>query len=299
MHKQNKIRLSTVDRVMNIFVLTIVGFLLVIILYPLIYVVSCSVSAGSAVSAGRVLFLPVDFSLQGYKLAFSYKTIWSGYRNAIVYTVLYTVLGLGMTILAAYPLSRRNFQGKKIYMAFFLFTMFFSGGMVPAYLLMSNLHLINSPWAVILSGTFSVYNMIVMRTFMQTSIPNELLESAKLDGVSDIGYLVRIVLPLSKAVIAVIVLYYALGMWNSYYDAMIYLRDSDLFPLQLVLRQILNASRINLDQIRDPELIRQLRGSADVMKYAIIVLSSVPLLVFYPFVQKYFEKGVMIGSVKG
>lgn len=293
------IRLSRSDRVMNAVVMTVLTLLVIMILYPLIYVVSSSFSSGSAVTSGKVLLWPVDFSLTGYQIVFSYKAVWVGYANTIFYTVVGTVLNVVLTTLAAYPLSRRNLQGKRLYTVLFLIPMFFSGGLIPNYILMSGLHLTNTRWALVFSGAISIYNMVIMRTFFQNSIPGELLEAAKIDGITDIGYLFRIVLPLSKAIFAVITLYYAVAHWNSYFDALIYLRDRSLYPLQLVLRDILNASKIDLTQIQDAQLLAQMVGVSDVMKYALIVVSTVPILVAYPFVQKFFEKGVMIGSVKG
>jgi len=296
---KNKIGACLEDRIMRAVVTALMALLIVIVLYPLIYVLSSSFSSGSAVSAGRVVLWPVEFSLTGYRIVFAYKQVWVGYRNTIFYTLVGTAMNILLTTMAAYPLSRRNFQGRNVYMTIFMITMFFSGGIIPNYVLMSKLHLVNTRWAILLSGTISVYNMIIMRTFFQSSIPEELLEAARIDGVTDIGYLVRIVLPLSRAIFAVITLYYAVGQWNSYFNAMLYLRDRTLYPLQLVLREILNASNVDLSQISDAELLRQLIGASDLMKYSLIVISSVPILVAYPFVQKFFDKGVMIGSVKG
>lgn len=297
--KSKRIRLCREDRIMYTVVTVLIVLFVIIIAYPIIYVISSSFSSGSAVSAGKVILWPVEFSLTGYKIVFSYKTVWVGYRNTIFYTVAGTALDMILTTMAAYPLSRKNFQGRSIYMTFFLITMFFSGGLIPTYLLWVNLKLVNTRWILILNAALSVYNMIIMRTFFQNSIPNELLEAAKIDGITDIGYLFKVVIPLSKAVFAVIALYYAVGHWNSYFSAMIYLRDRDLYPLQLVLRDILNASRIDLTEIEDAELLKEMKGAADLIKYALIVVSTVPVMIAYPFVQKFFEKGVMIGSVKG
>ena len=298
-NRRNKVKLCKEDKIMYAVVETLMVLLVLIVLYPLIYVLSSSFSSGAAVSAGKVILWPVDFSTIGYRIVFSYGLIWKAYGNTIIYTVVATAINLVLTTMAAYPLSRRNFQGKKYYMVLFMVTMFFSGGMIPNYILMTKLHLVNTRWAIILSGGISIYNMIVMRTFFQNSIPSELLEAAKIDGISDIGYLLQIVIPLSKAVFAVITLYYAVAHWNSYFNAMLYLRDRDLYPLQMVLRDILNASKVDLSEITDPELLKQMRGASDTMKYALIVVSCVPVLVAYPFVQRFFEKGVMIGSVKG
>lgn len=297
--RKNKIDLCLSDKIMNVVVYTLMIALLVVILYPLIYVVSSSFSSGEAVSNGKVLLWPVDFSLQGYKVVFAYKQVWVGYRNTIFYTVVGTMLNLTLTVMTAYPLSRKNFQFRKFYTTLFMITMFFSGGIIPSYILMTQLHLTNTKWVLIFSGAISVYNMIIMRTFFQNSIPNELLEAAKIDGISDIGYLFRIVIPLSKAIFAVIILYYAVAHWNSYFTGMLYLRDQSLYPLQLILRSILNAGKVDLSQITDASLIQQMKGIGDLMKYSLIIVSSAPIIIAYPFVQKFFEKGVMIGSVKG
>ena len=295
----NHIRYSTSDKILQAVVYTLVILLLVIIIYPLVYVVSSSFSSGSAVSSGRVLLWPVEFSLDGYEAVFAYKQIWVGYKNTVFYTIVGTCLNLVLTVMAAYPLSRANFQGKGIYMTIFMITMFVSGGLIPNYILMTQLKLTNTRAALILSGALSVYNMTIMRTFFRSSIPGDLLDAAKIDGITDIGYLFKIVLPLSKAIISVICLYYAVAHWNSYFNAMLYLRDSTLEPLQTVLRSILISGKVDLSNITDPEMLAKMQGMQDLMKNAIIVVSSVPMLVAYPFVQKFFEKGVMIGSVKG
>ena len=295
----NKIELCLSDKILRAVVGAVIFVLILVILYPLIYVVSSSFSSGTAVSTGKVILWPVDFSLQGYKAVFSYRQIWTGYRNTIFYTVAGTLLNLTLTVMVAYPLSRRNLQFRSFYMTLFLITMFFSGGIIPNYILLTKLHLTNTRSALLLSGAISVYNMIIMRTYFQHSIPEELLEAAKIDGITDIGYLFKVVLPLSKSILAVITLYYAVGHWNSYFNAMLYLRDESLYPLQLILRSILNVGKIDLSQITDVEVLKQIRGLSDLMKFSLIIISSVPVIVAYPFVQRFFEKGVMIGSVKG
>ena len=296
--KKSKIKLSRSDRILEIFVYTTMTLLLLVVLYPLIFVLSSSFSSGSAVGSGKVILWPVDFSLIGYKIVFDYDIVWTGYLNTLIYTVVVTTLNLIMTIMVAYPLSRKNFQGRNFYMTLYIITMFFGGGIIPSYLLMSSLHLTNTRWVLMLGGV-SAYNMIIMRTFFQSNIPNELHEAAKIDGITDLGYLLKVVVPLSKTVFSVITLYYAVGHWNAYFSAMLYLRDRNLYPLQLILRDILNVSKVDLSQIDDPELLAQMQGASDVMKYALVVIATVPILILYPFVQKYFEKGVMIGSVKG
>lgn len=295
----NKVGIPREDKIMYAVIYVTMILLLITVMYPLIYVLSSSFSSGTAVSTGKVLLWPVEFSTTGYEIIFNYKLVWKGYWNTIIYTVAGTSLNVVLTIMAAYPLSRRDFYGRNIYMTLFMITMFFSGGMIPNYILMSKLHLTDTRWAIILSGGISVYNMVIMRTYFQNSIPYELFEAARLDGITDWGYLFKIVLPLSRAIMAVIVLYYAVAHWNSYFNAMLYVRDRDLYPLQLVLRDILNASKVDLSQIDDAELLAQMTGAADLIKYSLIVVSTVPILCAYPFVQKYFEKGVMIGSVKG
>ena len=298
-NNRDGIRLSREDKILNGIVYFFMILLLIILCYPLIYVLSSSFSSGQAVSSGKVLLWPVDFSTTGYKIVFNYKLIWTGYKNTLIITFVGTLLNLSLTILAAYPLSRKDFKGGKFYMTLFLIVMFFSGGIIPTYILMSNLHLTDSLWSIVLGNAISVYNMIIMRTFFRNSIPYELFEAARIDGVSDIGYLFKIVLPLSKSIIAVITLYYAVAHWNAYFNAMLYIRDRKLYPLQLVLRDILNASQVDLSQIQDAEVLAQMIGSADLIKFSLIVVSTVPILVAYPFVQRFFEKGVMIGSVKG
>ena len=273
--------------------------LLLIVGYPIVYVLSCSFSSGIAVSSGQVLLWPVDFSLQGYKVIFSYKSVWVGFSNTVFYTVVGTTLNMLLSVLVAYPLSRPNYQGKKLITGLFTFTMMFHAGLIPTYLLMSNLGLTNTRWVLILIGAISTYNMIIIRTYFKNSIPSELIEAARIDGCSELRTLWSIVLPLSKAVLAVVTLYYAVSHWNSYFSAMIYLRDRDLQPLQVVLRDILAASKIDLTQIDDPELIAEMTGITELIKYSLIVVSSAPIIAAYPLVQKFFKKGVMIGSVKG
>lgn len=277
----------------------ILVILLLVVGYPIVYVLSCSFSSGTAVSSGQVLLWPVDFSIQGYKVIFNYRSVWLGFGNSAFYTIVGTIVNIILSVLAAYPLSRPNYQGRKVGTLLFTITMMFSAGIIPKYLLMSNLGLTNTRWALILGGAISAYNMIIIRTYFRNSIPSELIEAARIDGCSELRTLWSIVLPLSKAVISVVTLYYAVGHWNSYFNAMIYLRDRTLQPLQMVLRDILAASKIDLTQIDDPELLAQMTGMADLVKYALIVVSSAPIIAAYPFVQKFFKTGVMIGSVKG
>ncbi len=297
--RKTRLRHSVSDNIFNGILLVILGFFLILVAYPLIFVVAASFSSGNAVTSGKVFLWPVNFTLTGYEIVFSNAAVWRGYANTVFYTLTGTALNLVLTIMVAYPLSRRTFQGRRFFSILYMIPMFVGGGMIPTYVLMSKLGLVNSRWIMILSGAVSIYNMVLMRTFFKNSIPDELLESAKIDGISDIGYLLKIVIPLSKAIISVIVLYYMVGHWNSYMTPLIYLQDPDKKPLQLILREILNASKVDLTQITDPAVIEKMAGMADVMKYALIVVSTVPMLILYPFIQKFFTKGVMIGSLKG
>ena len=292
-----KIKLSSDDRLFYTVSYILLGLLLIIISYPLIYVVSSSFSAPSAVLAGKVVLWPVDPSLEGYQAIFRNKYIGIGYFNSFFYTIVGTVFNVALTLMTAYPLTRKEMPFNKFITFLFTFTMFFSGGMIPTYMLMSTLKLLDTRWIMIISGFVSVYNMIITRTFIQSSIPNELFEAAQIDGCSYLKYFIVMVLPLSKAVIAVISLYYAVGHWNSYFDAFLYLNTRELYPLQLFLREILVANTITEDV--DPELMTRKQGLADVLKYSLIIVASVPVLVIYPLVQKFFAKGVMIGSLKG
>ena len=292
---KKKIRLSSEDKIMYTIVYIIIALFMIIVLYPLIFVVSSSFSSGAAVSAGRVLLWPVDFSTVGYQIVFAYKAVFVGYANTIFYTVVATAYNIFMTTLAAYPLARKNFQGRGIYM-----TLFISGGMIPSYLLIVDLGLIDTRASLIIPGALTVHNMIIMRTFFRNSIPSELQEAAMLDGCSDIRYLLQIVIPLSKAVISVLILYYAVGHWNAYFGALLYLRDQNKFPLQLILRSILIATTTtDLTQIQSADAQAAMQSASESMRYALIVVSTAPILAVYPFVQKHFAKGVMIGSVKG
>lgn len=293
-----RVRCSMEDRLYYIFAYALIVLLTLIVLLPMLFVVAASFSSGSAVMAGRVWIWPVDFTLYNYQAVFRYKNIWIGYRNTILYTTLGTFINLVVTMACAYPLARRNLKFRGFFTGMFTFTMIFSGGMIPSYILMRDLKIMNTIWVMVLPGAMSVYNMIVTRTFIQSNIPDELLEAAKLDGCTDTQFFFHVVLPLSKAVLAVIGIYYAVGHWNSYFNAFLYLNDQRLYPLQIFLRQILIQSNFETDML-DEEMLTQIQNLQEVLKYAIIVLSTAPLMMIYPFVQKYFVKGVMIGSVKG
>lgn len=296
---KKKINIAKDDKVFYVTIDVVLTLMLVVILWPLIFIVSSSLSSKEAVMAGRVFLLPVDFSLEGYKAIFKTGEVIVGYRNTILYTLVGTTLNVMLTLIAAYPLSRRDLPYRRPISFIFTFTMFFSGGMVPTYMLVSNLGLLNTPYAMILPGALSVYNMIICRSFIENSIPHEIYEAASIDGCSDFGYFTKILIPLSGPVIAVITLYYAVAHWNSYFNAFLYLTDDKLYPLQLVLRNILLANQMDAAMVTDMEQMESKQGLADLIKYALIVVSSLPVLIIYPFIQKYFVKGVMIGSVKG
>ncbi|MFB9276569.1 carbohydrate ABC transporter permease [Cohnella cellulosilytica] len=274
---------------------------LCVTLFPILYIVSASFSAPSAVIAGKVWLWPVDVSVSGYKAVFGYGGIWLGFANTLYYTVIGTLISLALTVLAAYPLSRPDFRAGKPLMMLFTFTMFFSGGLIPTYLLVNQLGLYDSRMAVILPSALAVYNLIITRTFFQSSIPRELLEAAKLDGCSDFAFLLRIALPLSGAILAVNGLFYAIGYWNNIQSALIYLNSNDKMPLQMILRAILIQNQV------DPSLMANVDTNAmaerahlrEQLKYALIVVSSLPVILLYPLVQRYFVRGIMIGSIKG
>ncbi len=287
------------DKLYYTVVAAVLTVFFLLVLYPCIFVISASFSSGTAVQAGKVVLFPVDFSLEGYRTVFHTSTVWTGFRNSLFYTIVGTFINVALTITTAYCLSRHDLPGRNGIMLLFTFTMFFNGGMIPTYILVQKLGMINTVWSLLLPGAIGVYNLIVARTFIINSIPGELLEAAQIDGCSDLMYFWKIVLPLSKAVIAVLVLFYGVGHWNSYFNAMIYLHDKALYPLTLFLREILMADQIDPSTIQDPEMQARLAEAAGVIKYALIVVSMVPVLVIYPFIQKYFVKGVMIGSVKG
>ncbi len=278
---------------------TILSLFLITILYPLIYVVSASISSSEAVISGKVWLWPVNPTWEGYNAVFKHKLIWSGFTNSIYYTVAGTLINVVMTILAAYPLSRKDFYGKNVFMFLFVFTMMFSGGLIPTYMLVKDLGLLNTTWSMLLPGALGVWNMIITRTYFQTTIPDELLEASQLDGCTDFQFVWKIVLPLSGPIIAVIALFYAVGHWNSYFNALIYLKKQSLYPLQLVLRDILVQNDVDMNMLVDVAEQAKREGLRELLKYSLIVVATVPLLIVYPFVQKYFVKGIMIGSLKG
>lgn len=276
-------------------------FCLLITLYPLWYILVCSFSSAAEVVAGNVTLWPIGFNTDAYEAAFESKQLIVGFRNSLIYTVVGTLFNLVVTFMAAYPLSRSDFKARGVITALFAFTMMFNGGMIPSYLLVKDLKMLDTIWALVIPGALSVWNVILIRTFIQNSIPGDLLEAAQLDGCRDGQYLIKIVLPLSGPIIAVMVLFFAVGHWNSYFNALMYISKSDLYPLQIILRNILIQNQFDPSMMKnvDPrELMRQ-QNLRDLLKYSLIVIASVPVLAIYPFVQKYFIKGVMIGALKG
>ena len=293
------IRESLGDRIFMVIVYIILTFCLVVVLYPLIYVVSASFSSSAAIRSGEVWLYPVDINLQGYEAVFSNHQIMTGFLNSFIYTFAGTAVNLVMTMLCAYPLSRKEFYGRGLITGIFVFTMYFGGGLVPTYMLINNLGLLNTRWVMIIPTAMSVWNVIIARTYLSSTIPDALFEAAELDGCSEFQFFIRIVIPLSAPIIAVLALYYGVGNWNAYFNAMIYLSDSELFPLQVVLRSILILGDVDMTKVQNVDALVQKQGLADLLKYAVIVVASVPVMCIYPFVQKYFVKGVMIGSIKG
>ncbi|WP_327633314.1 carbohydrate ABC transporter permease [Kribbella sp. NBC_00482] len=288
------------DKIFLLGVKIMLWIALLLVAVPLIYIVANSFSSPSAVSAGRVLLWPIEPSLKAYKEAFSDPLIMKGYLNSFIYAIGGTLISVTLTIAIAYPLSRRTFFGRNVIMSVLIFTMLFSGGLIPTYLVVQDLGLLNTRWAMVIPSAIGVWQVIIARTFFRSTIPDELHEAATIDGASDLRFLWSVVLPLSKPVIAVIALMYAIFQWNSYFDALIYLKDPGLYPLQIVLRNVLILNTLT-GSTTTTSLAQQLEQQqlANVLKYALIVISSLPVLIIYPFVARHFTKGVMVGAVKG
>lgn len=293
-----QIRDSFGDRVFMFFVYLFLTFCLLIVLYPLVYIVSASFSDPIAVTAGRVWLFPVDFTLRGYEVTLQNPQIITGYLNSLFYTVFGTVISVTLTVLVAYPLSRRDLYGGGLIMFLITFTLIFSGGLIPTYLVVKDLGMIDTRWALLIPQAVAAFQVIIARTFFRSAIPFELVEAAELDGCNDLQFLRAVVLPLSKPIIAVLALMYAVAQWNGYFDALIYLKSSDLQPLQLVLRNILILNTTSSGTM-DATAMAQRRQLADLLKYCLVVVATVPVLLIYPFVQRYFVRGMLIGSIKG
>ncbi|WP_019378112.1 carbohydrate ABC transporter permease [Virgibacillus halodenitrificans] len=285
------------DKLNTLFVFLIV----VVIIYPLIFVISASISDPAAVSTGEMWLWPVDITFEGFKLVFNNDAIWLGYRNTIFYTILGTLIHLIVLLPCAYALSRKELMAKKFILWIILFTMLFNGGLIPTYLLIKSLGMVDTIWAIVIPNVVGAWSILVARAFFQQSIPDQLVEASKIDGASDFYIFAKIVLPLSLPIIAVMALFHAVSLWNQYFIALIYLSDQNLYPLQLILREILVVNEIGADGGGEAGLAESLVNqvkTAGLVKYAVIIVSSLPLLIVYPFLQRFFVKGVLIGSVK-
>ena len=291
----NKIRRSATDITFNTVNNILLGLVLIAILYPLWFILIASISDPNLVTLGKITFYPKGITLAGYKKVFEYKDVWTGFRNSFIYTVTFTIIATSLTVSSGYVISRKDLVGRKLLTTFFMICMFFNGGMIPTYLIIQKLGMLNKIWALVLPSAISTYNMIIMRTFFENTIPNELIEAAALDGCNDITTFFRIVLPLSGAVFAVMALFYGVAQWNSWFPALLYIRDRSLYPLQMILREVLIQSDIGnmAGSTGDVEVI------GDGLKYATMVVSTLPIMCLYPFLQKYFVAGVTIGAVKG
>lgn len=298
--KESKFRyMSLGDKIFTLVVYIFLSIILVIILYPLIYVVAASFSDPQAVISGRVVLWPVEPTLRGYKAVFQNHNILTGFMNSFIYLVVGVALNLVMTMLCAYPLSRKEFRARGFISLFFVFTMYFSGGMVPTYILVNNLGLLNTRWAMIIPTAMSTYNMIICRTYIVNSIPDELYEASQVDGCTPFKYMMKVILPLSKPILAVLVLYYGVAKWNDYFNALLYLYRQDLQPLTIVMRDILIMSQVDMTKVTDASAVSKLQGMSELLKYSTMVVASVPVMLLYPLIQKHLVKGVMIGAVKG
>ena len=298
-YTKSNIKRSKEDLIFDIFIYTFLGAFLLIVLYPLYFIVLASFSEVGAVNRGEVVFWTKGFNIEGYQRILCDNTIWRSYLNTFIYVGLGTSLSVIVTMMIAYPLSRSRFSGRNVIMLLLMITMYFSGGMIPSYILISKLNLRNTTFLMVILGCVSVYNIIVTRTFLKSNISDDLEAAASIDGCGSIQFFVRIVLPLSKAIMAVLVLYYGVGKWNDYMNPMIYLDDEERYPLALKLREILlvATSGINYDTLDPTELEKRIQ-IAESMRYGVMIVSTIPVLCLYPFLQKYFVKGVMIGSVK-
>lgn len=291
------------DKIIKILIYVFLGFATLIVLYPLVYIISASVSDPADVNSGKMWLFPKGLTFEGYRIIFENGAIWKGYLNTVFYTVLGTTINLAVTIPAAYALSRKDFAGRNLFMAMFVLTMFFSGGLIPTYLVVKSLGLIDTIWAMVLPNAAAVWNIVIARVFFQSTIPKELEEAAIIDGASNFKMFFKIILPLSMPIIAVMGLFYGVGHWNGYFNALIYLSDKELFPLQLVLREILVLQEMasqNTDVTGSmAEAMHSKQQLAAVIKYGVMIVSTLPIIIIYPFLQRFFVKGVMIGSLKG
>lgn len=288
---------SLADRVFDVVNYILLALVAFGVLYPMYFIIVASFSDPVAINNGQVRFWPVGFNTLGYEKIFENTKIWRSYSNTIFYTVVGTGINITLTLMLAYPLSRKNFSARKPLLLMVMFTMYFQGGMIPTYLWMNDLHLYNTPWVMVLLPAINVFNLIIAMNFISNNIPEELYEAASIDGCSHFTFFIRIVLPLSKTIIVVLLLYYGVAHWNEFMNGLIYLRDEGLYPLQLTLRNILLQNQAS--GLGDVDSIIEQQKAAELIKYGVIIVSTLPVLVIYPFLQKHFEKGVMVGSVKG
>jgi multiple sugar transport system permease protein/putative aldouronate transport system permease protein len=291
---------TNTDRVFQICCFVFLALSGVIVAYPLIYAVACSFSSSTAILQGRVFLWPVDISTSSYEAVFSYPLLRSGFFNSLFYVAGGTLVAIVLLLLAAYPLSRRDLPDRKFFIVYFVITMFFNGGIIPNYILMRNLHLIGSRFSLILGFMFSCYNMIIVKSYFQSSIPAGLLDAAHIDGCGDVGFFFRIALPLATPVVAVMILFNAVGIWNSYFNGMMFLTKPDTYNFQMVLKDILFIANIPPDMLArmDPEQVMKMQEFMHQLRYAVLVVGTLPMMVLYPFIQKYFIRGMMIGSLK-
>lgn len=293
------IKRSREDLIFDIVIYLVLGFSFLVVAYPLYFLVIASISDPYAVLNGDVIFYPLHITFDGYQRIFRDHSIWNGYMNTIIYTVVGTILNVALTIMIAYPLSRKYFSGRKIIMWFLMITMYFNGGLIPTYLLVKSMGLRNNWMIMVILGAVSIYNIIITRSFLESNIHEELEQAASIDGCSQFVFFIKMVLPLSKAIIAVLVLYYGVSHWNDFMRALIYLSDQKKYPLQLILRTILIQTQMSANMTDDIQELEQQMRAAESIKYGVIIVSSLPVLVIYPFLQRYFIQGVMIGSIKG
>ena len=297
--KHNFFKRSKEDIFFDIFNYAVLGIITVLVLYPLYFIVIASFSDPDAINTGQVVFFPKGFNTLGYQRIFENTKIWRAYGNTIFYTFVGTAINIIMTMVFSYPLSRKDFSGRKFMTFFMMFTMYFQGGLMPTYLLMQKIGLYDTPWVMVLLPALNVFNVIIAKTNIQHNIPEELYEAASIDGCSHFKFFWQIVMPLSKSIMAVLVLYYGVAHWNEFMNGLVYLRDEGLYPLQLVLRGILVQNQASADMMTDIESMLEQQKAAELIKYGLIIVSALPVLVIYPFLQKYFAKGVMVGAVKG
>lgn len=290
---------SKSDLIFDIFNAIILGVITLLVLYPLYFIVIASFSDPDAINTGQVIFFPKGFNTLGYQKIFEDTKIWRSYGNTIFYTLFGTGINIVLTMLFAYPLSRKDFSCCKLFTFFMMFTMYFQGGLMPTYILMQKMGLYDTPWVMVLLPAINVFNVIIAKTNIQNNIPDELYEAAIIDGCNHFQFFGKIIMPLSKSIIAVLVLYYGVAHWNEFMNGLVYLRDEGLYPLQLVLRGILVQNQASADMMADIESMMEQQKAAELIKYGLIIVSALPVLIIYPFLQKYFAKGVMVGAVKG